>query len=57
MTQRLDGKALAAQIQTELAEQINGFVNNGYRPPGLAVIMVGNNPASAAYVRNKERLL
>jgi methylenetetrahydrofolate dehydrogenase (NADP+)/methenyltetrahydrofolate cyclohydrolase len=55
MTQRLDGKALATQIQTELAEQINGFVSAGYRPPGLAVIMVGNNPASAAYVRNKER--
>ena len=55
MTQRLDGKALATRIQTELAEQITGFVNGGHRAPGLAVIMVGDNPASAAYVRNKER--
>ncbi len=55
MTQRLDGKALATRIQTELAEKITGFVNAGHRPPGLAVIMVGDNPASAAYVRNKER--
>ena len=31
------------------------FVKNGHRPPGLAVIMAGDNPASAAYVRNKER--
>ncbi len=55
MTQRLDGKALATRIQTELAEQITGFIKDGHRPPGLAVIMVGDNPASAAYVRNKER--
>jgi methylenetetrahydrofolate dehydrogenase (NADP+)/methenyltetrahydrofolate cyclohydrolase len=55
MTQRLDGKALATQIQSQLAEQITSFVNAGQRLPGLAVIMVGDNPASAAYVRNKER--
>lgn len=55
MTQLLDGKALAAQIQTELAAAVQTFVAQGRRPPGLAVIMVGDNPASAAYVRNKER--
>lgn len=55
MTQRLDGKALAARIQTEMAEQITGFSQGGHRPPGLAVIMVGDHPASATYVRNKER--
>ncbi|MBD2109884.1 bifunctional methylenetetrahydrofolate dehydrogenase/methenyltetrahydrofolate cyclohydrolase FolD [Nodosilinea sp. FACHB-13] len=55
MTQLLDGKALAAQIQTDLATAVQAFIAQGRRPPGLAVIMVGDNPASAAYVRNKER--
>jgi len=55
MTQRLDGKTVATRIQANLAEAIDRFVQAGQRPPGLAVIMVGDNPASAAYVRNKER--
>ncbi|MEA5450699.1 bifunctional methylenetetrahydrofolate dehydrogenase/methenyltetrahydrofolate cyclohydrolase FolD [Leptolyngbya sp. CCNP1308] len=55
MTQLLDGKALATQIQTDLAATVQAFTAQGHRPPGLAVIMVGDNPASAAYVRNKER--
>lgn len=55
MTQLLDGKALAAHIQTDLATAVQAFNAQGHRPPGLAVIMVGDNPASAAYVRNKER--
>ncbi|TVQ13027.1 MAG: bifunctional methylenetetrahydrofolate dehydrogenase/methenyltetrahydrofolate cyclohydrolase FolD [Leptolyngbya sp. DLM2.Bin27] len=55
MTQLLDGKALATQIQDQLALEIQALTAHGQRPPGLAVIMVGDNPASAAYVRNKER--
>jgi methylenetetrahydrofolate dehydrogenase (NADP+)/methenyltetrahydrofolate cyclohydrolase len=55
MTQLLDGKALALQLQTELAKTIQHLTLGGHRCPGLAVIMVGDNPASAAYVRNKER--
>jgi methylenetetrahydrofolate dehydrogenase (NADP+) / methenyltetrahydrofolate cyclohydrolase len=55
MTQLLDGKALAAQVQAELAQSIQAFTAQGHRPPGLAVIMVGDNPASAAYVRNKAK--
>lgn len=51
----LDGKALAEQIQTQLKERIQALQPQIVRPPGLAVLMVGNNPASAAYVRNKER--
>lgn len=51
----LDGKALANQIQTELATTITTLAAQVGRPPGLAVIMVGDNPASTAYVRNKER--
>jgi methylenetetrahydrofolate dehydrogenase (NADP+)/methenyltetrahydrofolate cyclohydrolase len=55
MPQLLDGKTLASQIQTDLATHIQALTAQGHRPPGLAVIMVGDNPASAAYVRNKER--
>jgi methylenetetrahydrofolate dehydrogenase (NADP+) / methenyltetrahydrofolate cyclohydrolase len=51
----LDGKALAEKIQTELKAQIQTLQPQIGRPPGLAVLMVGDNPASAAYVRNKER--
>ncbi|NJR66136.1 MAG: bifunctional methylenetetrahydrofolate dehydrogenase/methenyltetrahydrofolate cyclohydrolase FolD [Leptolyngbyaceae cyanobacterium CRU_2_3] len=51
----LDGKALATQIQIELTQQVKMLQSQGGRSPGLAVIMVGNNPASAAYVRGKEK--
>ncbi len=53
--QRLDGKALAERIQTELKQRIQVLQPEIGRPPGLAVVMVGDNPASAVYVRNKER--
>ncbi len=53
--QLLDGKALGERIQTELKERIQVLQPQVGRPPGLAVVMVGDNPASAAYVRNKER--
>lgn len=51
----LDGKALAEKIQQELTAQIIELQPQIGRPPGLAVLMVGDNPASAAYVRNKEK--
>ncbi|WP_392480284.1 bifunctional methylenetetrahydrofolate dehydrogenase/methenyltetrahydrofolate cyclohydrolase FolD [Nostoc sp. C110] len=51
----LDGKALAAKIQQELSVAITQLQPEIGRPPGLAVLMVGDNPASAAYVRNKEK--
>jgi len=51
----LDGKALAAKMQAELAEQVKGLQAQAGRPPGLAVLMVGDNPASAAYVGQKEK--
>lgn len=55
VAQILDGKALAQKIYAELAAQIQSLQAQIGRPPGLAVVMVGDNPASAAYVRNKER--
>jgi methylenetetrahydrofolate dehydrogenase (NADP+) / methenyltetrahydrofolate cyclohydrolase len=53
--QILDGKALAQKIQAQLQAQIHKLQPENGRPPGLAVLMVGDNPASAVYVRNKER--
>jgi methylenetetrahydrofolate dehydrogenase (NADP+) / methenyltetrahydrofolate cyclohydrolase len=51
----LDGKALSAKIQSELSQQIKQKQSQIGRTPGLAVLMVGDNPASAAYVRGKEK--
>ena len=53
--QILDGKTLAKKIQSQLKEKIQGKIDKIGRPPGLAVLMVGDNPASAVYVRNKEK--
>lgn len=53
--QLLDGKGLSERIQAELKQRIQALQPQIGRPPGLAVLMVGDNPASAAYVRNKER--
>ena len=51
----LDGKALGLKIHEQLSTKIAQLQPKVGRPPGLAVLMVGDNPASAAYVRNKER--
>jgi len=51
----LDGKALSETIQAEIAESVRELKAQHNLIPGLAVIMVGDNPASAIYVRNKSR--
>lgn len=53
--QILDGKALAVKMQDTLQQRIVKLESQIGRPPGLAVLMVGDNPASAAYVGGKER--
>ena len=52
---RLDGKALAEQIRKEIAERVAERTAAGQQPPGLAVVLVGDNPASQVYVRNKQK--
>jgi len=52
---RLDGKALAAEMRTEIAAAIAARTALGKRPPGLTVVLVGDNPASHSYVRNKQK--
>ncbi|MGI0491978.1 bifunctional methylenetetrahydrofolate dehydrogenase/methenyltetrahydrofolate cyclohydrolase FolD [Alkalinema pantanalense CENA528] len=53
--QLLDGKALSAKMYAEMTAQVQDLQAQYGRPPGLAVLMVGDNPASAAYVGNKEK--
>lgn len=55
MAKILDGKALAKKIKAELQERVKSLEPKINRPPGLAVVIVGDNPASAVYVRNKEK--
>jgi len=53
--QLIDGKAIAAQVKSEVKQAVSERVGKGKRPPGLAVILVGENPASEVYVRNKRK--
>ena len=49
----LDGKKIAQTIRAELREQVEALKAQGLRAPKLAIIIVGNNPASETYVTNK----
>ncbi len=51
----IDGKTLAKNIRENLNKEVSDFCNQGYRKPGLAVVLVGNDPASQVYVKNKEK--
>jgi methylenetetrahydrofolate dehydrogenase (NADP+)/methenyltetrahydrofolate cyclohydrolase len=53
--QLIDGKALATKVKADILAQVEEMTARGLRRPGLAVIMVGDNPASEVYVRNKRR--
>jgi methylenetetrahydrofolate dehydrogenase (NADP+)/methenyltetrahydrofolate cyclohydrolase len=50
---KLDGVACAARLREEVAPRIAAFQQRHGRPPGLAVVLAGSNPASEVYVRNK----
>ncbi len=49
----LDGKKIAQEIRTELRQRIDRLRAEGQRPPRLAIVIVGHNPASETYVANK----
>ncbi len=51
--QIIDGKALAQSIKLEISQQVDAMVATGQAAPGLAVILVGQDPASQVYVKNK----
>jgi len=51
----IDGKTIAQQVRSEVAEKVQQRLAAGKRAPGLAVILVGENPASQIYVTHKRR--
>jgi methylenetetrahydrofolate dehydrogenase (NADP+) / methenyltetrahydrofolate cyclohydrolase len=53
--QLLDGNGLARQIRSELTEEVADFIENNGVVPTLAAVLVGDDPASQVYVRNKRR--
>src|SRR5262249_54059440 len=53
--QLIDGKAVAAALKSEMKEIIEKKVAEGAKRPGLAVILIGDDPASSIYVRNKRQ--
>ncbi len=55
MALRLDGKALAKEVEGRLGAVVLAAASSVGRPPGLAVLRVGDDPASAVYVANKEK--
>ena len=53
---RIDGKAAAQAIRDRVAGHVSAFVARTGRAPGLATVLVGEDPASAVYVRSKNRV-
>ncbi|MEX1058347.1 MAG: bifunctional methylenetetrahydrofolate dehydrogenase/methenyltetrahydrofolate cyclohydrolase FolD [Natronospirillum sp.] len=53
--QVIDGKKVAAELKARLKERVNRLTAHGHRPPGLAVILIGADPASQIYVGAKRR--
>jgi 5,10-methylene-tetrahydrofolate dehydrogenase/methenyl tetrahydrofolate cyclohydrolase len=51
----IDGKAIAERIRGEVAAQVRARLQRGEPPPGLATVLVGDNPASLSYVRGKQK--
>lgn len=51
----IDGKAIAAALLTDIAAEVATLTGDGLPAPGLAVVLVGEDPASQVYVRNKAR--
>ncbi|MSP39887.1 MAG: bifunctional methylenetetrahydrofolate dehydrogenase/methenyltetrahydrofolate cyclohydrolase FolD [Deltaproteobacteria bacterium] len=51
----IDGKAVAKEVQKKIKEEVDGLERRWHLVPGLAVVLVGDDPASHIYVRNKEK--
>ncbi len=51
----IDGKAIAADVRKDVRQHIDARISQGKRQPGLAVVLVGSDPASEIYVRNKRQ--
>ncbi len=55
MTTLIDGKAVAQQVRNEVRDEVAAWCAEGNPPPGLATVLVGDDPASAVYVGNKQK--
>lgn len=53
--QLIDGKSIAASLRQQIAQRVNERRQQGLRTPGLAVILVGSDPASQVYVSHKRK--
>jgi methylenetetrahydrofolate dehydrogenase (NADP+)/methenyltetrahydrofolate cyclohydrolase len=51
----IDGKAIAAKVRAQVARDVQAFTQEAGAPPGLATILVGDDPASAVYVAGKQK--
>ncbi len=51
--QILDGKLVASGVQKRIADEVKSLTQKGHKPPGLAVVLVGEDPASQVYVGSK----
>lgn len=51
----IDGRAVAQAVREEVREEVSNWIAQGHRPPRLSVVLVGNHPASASYVRGKRK--
>lgn len=55
MAEIIDGKLVSAEVRKNITNNVKEFITETGKTPGLAVILVGNNAASAVYVRNKHK--
>ena len=53
--EKMDGKALSLLIETDIKNNVVDYVSKGNRSPKLVVLLIGENPASVTYVKNKEK--
>src|SRR3954466_4202532 len=53
--QVIDGKAIAQQVRAEVRADVEAWVAAGHRTPGLATVLVGDDPASAVYIGGKQK--
>src|SRR4051795_11877698 len=51
----IDGKAIAQEVRNEVRDAVAAWVRAGHEPPGLATVLVGDDPASAVYVGGKQK--
>jgi methylenetetrahydrofolate dehydrogenase (NADP+)/methenyltetrahydrofolate cyclohydrolase len=52
---RIDGKAIAQDVRAQVKRDVVAWVEQGHEPPGLATVLVGDDPASAIYVGGKQK--